>query len=118
MVAREKGHRGGVGAEQLPRSGSSEAEGNTCASTRCATTSRAPCRPCRRSGRGSKTRRSTDTTGQDSGAISQSRGLCEARIRISGYGTVQWHRGSVEEGTGCFCWGDTDELAFVKYARG
>src|SRR5258708_9614798 len=74
-----------------------------------------PPRAARSPGCAPKTRHSTDPTGQDSGTISHCKCFREARVRVPRYGTVQWHRSTMEEDTDCFCYADTDELAAVKY---
>src|SRR5258708_15577048 len=77
-----------------------------------------PPRAARSPGCAPKTRHSTDPTGQDSGTISHCKCFREARVRVPRYGTVQWHRSTMEEDTDCFCYADTDELAAVKYGGG
>ena len=118
MVAREEGHIGGVGAEQLPRASASETESSTCASTRTATCRATASRTPRRPRRGSEAHRTADAAAQDPGAVSYRRCLCEAYIRVSRNGTVEWHRGAVEEDSGRIPRDDTDGLATVEHGGG
>jgi hypothetical protein len=96
VVAREKGQRGRLGAEQLLGASSSQAEGSTCPAPTTPTCCAASSRPSSRSSRGSKADLSAYTSAQN--PVSHSRCLCEARIRIPWHGILQ-RCTTMEEGT-------------------